>query len=75
MDRIDDEADLGELWSFAAGRTLGIPRGPKWLALSEKLGLEDAAGALIGFCEVEVHHLRGTITVTEPGRILAHFQS
>lgn len=71
-----DKAELYELWQRAAGDVLGVERGPARISLSARFSLEKAP-ALLGeeFSRVEVVELPGTITVRDPGPVIAHMAS
>ncbi|MEU9997585.1 methyltransferase domain-containing protein [Streptomyces sp. NPDC050848] len=71
-----DKVELDELWQRAAGDVLGIERGPARISLSARFSLEKAP-ALLGeaFSRVEVVELPGTITVHDPGPVIAHMAS
>ncbi|MGW2111162.1 class I SAM-dependent methyltransferase [Streptomyces sp. NPDC001948] len=71
-----DKAELDDLWQRAAGDVLGIGRGPARISLSARFSLEKAP-AFLGeeFSRVELVELPGTITVRDPGPVIAHMAS
>ncbi|MEU2286042.1 class I SAM-dependent methyltransferase [Streptomyces sp. NPDC013178] len=71
-----DKAELDDLWQRAAGDVLGIERGPARISLSARFTLEKAPFFLgEEFGRVETIELPGTITVHEPGPVIAHMAS
>jgi SAM-dependent methyltransferase len=71
-----DKAELDQLWSTSAAEVLGISDGPHRIALSDRFPLDDAPDHLARyFTTVQVIDLRGTITVTDPDPVIAHFAS
>ncbi|MDC0768604.1 class I SAM-dependent methyltransferase [Streptomyces sp. HD] len=74
--RARDKAELEDLWQRAAGDVLGTGRGPARIALGARFTLEQAP-ALLGeeFGRVETIELPGTVTVREPGPVIAHMAS
>ncbi|WP_410665297.1 class I SAM-dependent methyltransferase [Amycolatopsis sp. lyj-84] len=71
-----DKAELDDLWSAAAADVLGVTKGPRRVALSERFALEDAPRLLEPYFEqITTVDLPGVITVREPGPVLAHLRS
>lgn len=72
----DDKHELDDLWSSAAADVLHIPSGPRRISLSSRFPLDHAADRLNSyFTHVEIIELTGTIVVTQPDPVLAHFAS
>ncbi|WP_171164099.1 class I SAM-dependent methyltransferase [Streptomyces sp. I05A-00742] len=71
-----DKAELDELWRQAAGRSLGVERGPARLSLSSRFPVE-RAHELLGavFSRIELLELPGIITVHKPDPVIAHMES
>ena len=71
-----DKPELDDLWQRAAGDVLGTGRGPARISLSARFSLEQAPAFLgEGFGRVETIELPGTITVRDPGPVVAHLAS
>ncbi|NEC30628.1 class I SAM-dependent methyltransferase [Streptomyces sp. SID8111] len=71
-----DKAELDELWQRAAGDVLGTGRGPARISLSARFSLEKAPAFLEEeFGSVRTIELPGTITVRDPGPVIAHMAS
>lgn len=71
-----DKRELDDLWQQAAGDVLGIGRGPARISLSARFPLENASSFLHKeFSRVDAIELPGTITVRDPGPVIAHMAS
>ena len=71
-----DKPELDDLWQRAAGDVLGTGRGPARISLSARFSLEQAPAFLgEGFGRVETIELPGTVTVRDPGPVVAHLAS
>ncbi|MFF4399298.1 class I SAM-dependent methyltransferase [Streptomyces sp. NPDC001480] len=71
-----DKSELADLWQRAAGDVLGTRRGPALISLGARFSLEKAR-AFLGaeFGRVETIELPGTITVRDPGPVIAYLAS
>ncbi|WP_267241719.1 class I SAM-dependent methyltransferase [Streptomyces sp. PR69] len=71
-----DKQEMDRLWERAAGDVLGVGKGPSRISLSARFSLEKAP-LLLGeqFGRVETVELPGTVTVRDPGPVIAHMES